>query len=286
MAGPASESAALSPNRQHDQECSCGLLPAASADGIRPTNTAAREPTRSSQTAGAATPPRRSVVVWGGEQISGAVDASAPTRPARPAACWPPGRRLTPPGRGLAFRRRCDPGPRSTDDQSDRPRDALSAHSETVGADAKMRVRDRMRALAQPSRVGSSVAPPRLNRQRRCGGEAAALVLAIQESVANGGGRPSGRRRRSAASQARTGSRGRVCRRGWWPSNAGEIIELRGSAALPGDPAGRRSTAATAPIRPKRQHREPSPVLLLVLRLRKCRSTARSFAGHRGSPRE
>ena len=44
----------------------------------------------------------------GGEQISGAGDASAPTRPARPAACWPPDRRLTPRGRGLAFRRHCN----------------------------------------------------------------------------------------------------------------------------------------------------------------------------------
>ena len=53
----------------------------------------------------------------GPEQISGAVDASAPTRPARPAACWPPGRRLTPPGRGLAFRRLCTSPSRSAVDE-------------------------------------------------------------------------------------------------------------------------------------------------------------------------
>ena len=47
--------------------------------------------------------------------------------------------------------------------------------------------------------------------------EAAALVLATQEFVANGGGRPSCRRRQSAASPGRTGSRGRVGRRGWCP---------------------------------------------------------------------
>jgi hypothetical protein len=45
-------------------------------------------------------------------------------------------------------------------------------------------------------------------------GEAAALVLATQEFVANCGGRPSDRRRRSAASPGRTGSRGRVGRHG------------------------------------------------------------------------
>src|ERR1019366_6056747 len=46
----------------------------------------------------------------------------------------------------------------------------------------------------------------------------AALVLATQEFVANGGGRPSDRRRRSAASPGRTGSRGRGSRRGCWRS--------------------------------------------------------------------
>jgi hypothetical protein len=50
--------------------------------------------------------------------------------------------------------------------------------------------------------------------------EAAALVLATREFVANGGGRPSRRRRRSVASPGRTGSRGRVGRRGWWRSVA------------------------------------------------------------------
>jgi hypothetical protein len=45
-------------------------------------------------------------------------------------------------------------------------------------------------------------------------GAAAALVLAIQEFVANGGGRPSRRRRRSAASRGRMSSRGCAGRRG------------------------------------------------------------------------
>jgi hypothetical protein len=56
------------------------------------------------------------------------------------------------------------------------------------------------------------------------GGEAAALVLATQEFVANGGRRPSCRRRRSAASPGRTGSRGRVGRRGCWRSAPGVIV--------------------------------------------------------------
>jgi hypothetical protein len=46
-------------------------------------------------------------------------------------------------------------------------------------------------------------------------GEAAALVLATQEFVANGGGRSSLRRRRSAEAPGQTGSRGRDGRRGW-----------------------------------------------------------------------
>jgi len=46
------------------------------------------------------------------------------------------------------------------------------------------------------------------------GEEAAALVLATQEFVANSGRLPSHRRRRSAASPGRTGSRDRVARRG------------------------------------------------------------------------
>jgi hypothetical protein len=50
--------------------------------------------------------------------------------------------------------------------------------------------------------------------------EAAPLVRSIQEFVASGGGRPSGRRRRSAVSPGRTGSRGRVGGRGWWRSVA------------------------------------------------------------------
>ena len=45
-------------------------------------------------------------------------------------------------------------------------------------------------------------------------------MLAIQEFVASGGGWPSGRRREGAVSPGRTGSRGRVGRRGWWRSVA------------------------------------------------------------------
>jgi hypothetical protein len=45
-------------------------------------------------------------------------------------------------------------------------------------------------------------------------GETAALVLATQEFVANGGGRPSRRRRRSAVSPGRTSSRGCAGQRG------------------------------------------------------------------------
>jgi hypothetical protein len=51
-------------------------------------------------------------------------------------------------------------------------------------------------------------------------GEAAAVVLATQEFVANGVGRRSDRRHRSAASPGRTGSRGRVGRRRSWRSIA------------------------------------------------------------------
>jgi hypothetical protein len=55
-------------------------------------------------------------------------------------------------------------------------------------------------------------------------GAAAALVLATQEFVANGRGRPSDRRRRSAAWPGRTGSRGRVGRRGCWRSKRAVIV--------------------------------------------------------------
>jgi len=50
---------------------------------------------------------------------------------------------------------------------------------------------------------GSSPDGSRLIRQSTHGGEAAALVLAIQEFVANGGRRPPDRRRHSAASRGR-----------------------------------------------------------------------------------
>jgi hypothetical protein len=64
-------------------------------------------------------------------------------------------------------------------------------------------------------------------------GEAAALVLAIQEFVVSGGG-GRGRRRQSAASPGRTGSRGRVGQRGCWRSGAGATsrrVELPQSSA-------------------------------------------------------
>ena len=63
---------------------------------------------------------------------------------------------------------------------------------------------------------------PRLSAgSSSCGArEAAPHVLATQEFVANGGGRPSGRHRQSAASPGRTGCRGRVGQRGWWCSEA------------------------------------------------------------------
>jgi hypothetical protein len=50
-------------------------------------------------------------------------------------------------------------------------------------------------------------------------GEAAALVFAIEESVANGGRRRSRRHRRNAASPGRAGSLGRVGQRGCWRSD-------------------------------------------------------------------
>ena len=56
----------------------------------------------------------------------------------------------------------------------------------------------------------------------------------------------------------RTGSRGCAGRRGCWPSNAGEIVAPRGSAASPGDPVARRSTPATAPNRPGATQRNRS----------------------------
>jgi hypothetical protein len=61
-------------------------------------------------------------------------------------------------------------------------------------------------------------------------GGAAALVLATQEFVANGGRRPSCRRRRSAGSPGRTGSLGRVGQRGCWRSAAGASARLDGAA--------------------------------------------------------
>jgi len=68
--------------------------------------------------------------------------------------------------------------------------------------------------------------------------EAAALVLATQEFVANGGGQPSCRRRRSAASPGRTGSRGGAGRRGWWRSIAAVCTPLdRGIEAAGSGPS-------------------------------------------------
>jgi hypothetical protein len=63
-------------------------------------------------------------------------------------------------------------------------------------------------------------------------GEAAALVLAIQEFVASGGGRPSLRRGRSAASPGRTGSRGGAGRRSGSRSRAQGILGPVRPAAL------------------------------------------------------
>jgi hypothetical protein len=65
----------------------------------------------------------------------------------------------------------------------------------------------------------TETAASRLLQQSGRAGEAAALVLATQEFVANGGRRPSCRHRRSAAFPGRTDSRCRVGRRGsnhWW----------------------------------------------------------------------
>ena len=49
------------------------------------------------------------------------------------------------------------------------------------------------------------------------------------------------------------------------PSNARKIVGPRGSAALPGGPASRRRTPATAPIRPLRARRLRHGRLLLQL---------------------
>src|SRR2546423_3006550 len=59
-------------------------------------------------------------------------------------------------------------------------------------------------------------------------------MLATREFVANGGGRPLGRRRQSAASPGRTGSRGRVGRRGWWRSEPAASAALTWSATTAG----------------------------------------------------
>ncbi len=91
--------------------------------------------------------------------------------------------------------------------------------------------------------VSRGSAPARLLvSERSCPGgaaEAAALVLATQDFVANGGWRPSCRRRRSAASPGRTGSRGRVGRRGW----------LRSEAAPLESPTSSIETTACSPLR-------------------------------------
>jgi hypothetical protein len=74
----------------------------------------------------------------------------------------------------------------------------------------------------------------------RCPGDAAdtaALVLASQEFVANGGRRPSGRGRHTAASPGRTNSCGHICRRGW----------LRPRGAVSETRIGSTETAASSP---------------------------------------
>ena len=53
-----------------------------------------------------------------------------------------------------------------------------------------------------------------------------------QEFMANGGGRPSRRRLRSAASPGRTGSRGRVGGRGWWRSEGAVCAACSGALAI------------------------------------------------------
>jgi hypothetical protein len=83
------------------------------------------------------------------------------------------------------------------------------------GCLAQIRARRRARVWWPPLSVVSSPGGT---------GEAAALVLATQEFVANGGGRSSLRRRRSAESPGRTGSRGRDGRCGWSRSIA-ELAE-------------------------------------------------------------
>ncbi len=74
--------------------------------------------------------------------------------------------------------------------------------------------------LGEQPRRRQATAWLRLSEVSSPGGavEAAALVLAIQEFVASGGGRASGRRRQSAASPGRRVSSGRVGGRGRWRS--------------------------------------------------------------------
>ena len=89
--------------------------------------------------------------------------------------------------------------------------------------------------------------PLRLKQQSTDASEAAALVLATQGFVADGGGRRSDRRRRSAASPGRTGSLGRLGRRGCWRSGAQVINRLRTTSRMLG--------AAAVGARPRQQRR-------------------------------
>jgi hypothetical protein len=93
------------------------------------------------------------------------------------------------------------------------------------------------------------------------------LLCLLQEFVANGGGRPSGRRRRSAASPGRTGSRGCAGRRGWWRSkplcrSATHTLLLRANC-LP-RPCKRSSTAVPAPTS-MRASRRLAPIIAQLL---------------------
>ena len=78
-------------------------------------------------------------------------------------------------------------------------------------------------------------------------GEAAALVLATEEFVASDGRRTSCRRRQSAASPGRTGSRGRVGPRGCRRSAAGVSPEAEPAAASREEAAALASACAPKP---------------------------------------
>ena len=85
-------------------------------------------------------------------------------------------------------------------------------------------------------RERASVAPPRLIQQSTDASEADAPVLASQEFVANGGGRPWSARN-GAASPGRTGSRGRIGRRGWGHSTGAAPSRTRWSSRFSGGAA-------------------------------------------------